>query len=312
MAPYIEKKVLSTNGVHELAGRVYLPEGEAKGYFQVVHGMTEHIARYDRFMQEMAANGYICFGYDHLGHGHTVNGPEEWGFIAHKEGWRLLCRDVGVFAKTVKATYPLPAGAPYILMGHSMGSFIVRVAVAEFGVRPHKLIVMGTGGPNPIAGVGLCVMRMIKAVKGERHVSDLVQKLAFGAYNDRFKEENDGRAWLTTDREVRRVYGEDPMCTFRFSVSAMMDLVTLNQRANTKAWVKAMPADLPILLTSGREDPVGDYGKSVRQTVQVFKQHNMDVACRVYPLCRHEILKELNKQEIFEDITQWLTKTVMN
>lgn len=306
MINVIEKKVLSTDGVHHLSGRVYLPAGEAKGYFQVVHGMTEHIARYDRFMQEMAADGYICFGYDHLGHGHTVNAPEEWGFIAHKDGWKHLCRDVGVFAEAVKEEYPLPKNAPYILMGHSMGSFIVRVAVAEFGIRPHKLIVMGTGGPNPIAGVGLAVMRVIKTFKGERHVSDLVQKLAFGAYNDRFKEENDRRAWLTNDREIRRIYNADPLCTFRFSVSAMTDLVTLNKRANTKQWFETMPIDLPVLLTSGREDPVGDYGQGVTAVYESLQKQGVPVTLRLYDGARHEILNDICRREAVAHIRAFI------
>ena len=303
---YIEKKVLSTDGVHELFGRVYLPEGEAKGYFHVVHGMTEHMGRYHRFMEEMAAEGYVCFGYDHLGHGRTANGPEEWGFIAHKDGWKYLCRDVGAFAEAVKAEYPLSEGAPYVLMGHSMGSFIVRVAVAEFGIRPDRLIVMGTGGPNPLAGIGLVLMRLIKAFKGERHVSPLVQGMAFGAYNDRFKEENDPRAWLTNDAEIRRVYAADPMCTFRFSVSAMMDLVTLNKRANTAAWAKAMPKDMPILLTSGEDDPVGDYGRGVTHVYDALQKQGADVTLRLYSGARHEILNDTCREDAVRDIKRFL------
>ncbi len=308
MPTYIEKKVLSTDGIHELCGRVYLPEGTPRGYFHVVHGMTEHIARYDAFMREMAADGYICFGYDHLGHGHTATSPDEWGFIAHKDGWVRLCQDVGRFAEAVKAEYPAPDGAawPYILMGHSMGSFIVRMAVGFYDLRPDKLIIMGTGGPNPAAGVGLAVIGMIKAFRGEKYISAMVDKLAFGSYNDRFKNENDPKAWLTTDREVRRAYAADPMCTFRFTVSAMGDLVTLNKRANETAWFKAMDKRVPILLVAGADDPVGDYGKGVTVVYDKLKAQGCDVTLHLYDGARHEILNDACRAEVIADICSFI------
>lgn len=309
MEHYIEKKVLSSDGQHELAGRVYLPHGTPRGYFHVVHGMTEHIARYDAFMRQMADDGYICFGYDHLGHGHTARSPEEWGFVAHKQGWTYLCRDVGLFAAAVKAAYPAPAGEtyPYILMGHSMGSFIVRCAVGYFGVAPDRLVIMGTGGPNPAAGVGLAVIRVIKAFRGDKHISNVVDKLAFGSYNDRCKAENDSRAWLTTDRKVRRVYDADPMCTFRFTVSAMQDLVTLNKWANARAWFRGMDRRLPILLVSGTDDPVGNYGTGVKTVYDKLKAQGCNAKMHLYEGARHEILNDACREQVISDIRAFLS-----
>ena len=161
----------SSDGIHTLAGVVYLPEGQAKGLFHVVHGMTEHIGRYERWMTELAEEGWICFGYDHLGHGNTARSPEELGYIAPSKGWELLARDVGEYANAVRAQYGAPE-LPYVLMGHSMGSFVVRLA-AERYIRPDRLIVMGTGGANPAAGMGLALIGVIQAFRGERHISPL-------------------------------------------------------------------------------------------------------------------------------------------
>ena len=182
----IDKKVLSSNKKHHLAGKIYLPEGEIKGYFHVVHGMTEHIARYDSFMSELAENGYIAFAYDHLGHGHTVNDDSELGFIAENNGDDLLARDVKVFSDEVRKEY---GNYPYYLMGHSMGSFVVRMSASKY-LTPDKLIIMGTSGPNPIAGAGLVMCKLIKAIKGPKHISPLIDTLAFGTYNDHFKNES--------------------------------------------------------------------------------------------------------------------------
>lgn len=295
---YIEKKVPSSDGKHELYGRVYLPQGEAKGFFHVVHGMTEHIGRYEAFMREMAQAGYICFGYDHLGHGQTAKDDSELGFIAHKEGWRYMAKDVGIFAEAVLGEYG--RHMPYILMGHSMGSFVVRVAVSEGLVHPDRLIVMGTGGPNPAAGVGLALIALIKTFLGERHISSLVQNLAFGAYNKRFSSDGP-HGWLTADAAVREKYAGDKFCTFRFTVSAMGDLITLTKKSNAGKWFAHMDKALPILLVSGKDDPVGNYGKGVNVVFNRLRAQGANVRMILYA-GRHEILNDACRDAVIRDI----------
>ena len=173
---------LSSDGIHTLVGVVFEPVGEIRGFFQVVHGMTEYIGRYEKFMRELAQEGYLAFGYDHLGHGKSVREESELGFIASRDGHLRLCEDVKVFSEKVMATYQ-KENRPYFLMGHSMGSFVVRVAAEQY-VTPNGLIVMGTGGPNPAAGAGLALIFVIKKLYGEKHVSRLIDQIAFGNYND--------------------------------------------------------------------------------------------------------------------------------
>lgn len=223
--------VKSSDGIHTLSGVVYVPEGEARGLFHVVHGMTEYIGRYHKFMSDMASAGYICFGYDNLGHGATANSRDELGYIAKERGWELLCRDVKVYSDAVRAEYDPEGKLQYCLMGHSMGSFIVRLATERF-IRPDKLIIMGTGGPNPAAGAGLMLIGIIKLFKGDRHISRFIDNMAFGSYNDRFKDENDPKAWLTTDKAIRDKYRTDPLCSYRFTVSAMGDLIRVMKYSN--------------------------------------------------------------------------------
>lgn len=304
----IEKRVLSCDKIHKLNGIIYLPENP-KGYFHIVHGMTEHIGRYEKFMKEMAQNGFICFGYDHLGHGHTVNDETELGFIAHSNGFEKLCKDVGIFAESVRNEYG--RHLPYYLLGHSMGSFIVRLAAVKY-IKPDKLIVMGTGGPNPVAGLGISVAKLLKKLYGERHISPLLDKMAFGSYNAGFKGENDPKSWLTKDEEIRKKYKADKLCTFKFTVSAMQDLITLNKNCNLKEWFNAAASVCPILLVSGKLDPVGENGKGVEKVYNSLKDNGADVSMKLYENCRHEILNDDCYEAVVSDILEFASCEVAN
>ncbi len=298
----------SSDGVHTLAGSVYLPDDRVKGFFHIVHGMTEHIGRYDRLMTDLANAGYIAFGYDNLGHGNTAGDAAELGYIAKKGGHDLLARDVQIFSDAVMAAYT-PAGEalPYYLLGHSMGSFIVRWAVTHT-VQPAKVIIMGTGGKNPAAGAGLAVIALLKLFRGDRHISPLVDKLAFGSYNSHFGggTPEDPSPWLTRDEEQRKRYYADPFCTFKFTLSAMEDLIRLNKLTNESRWYAAVSNTLPILLVSGEEDPVGDYGKGVRQVAAALQQQGCDARCILYPDARHEILNDSTYEPVKEAILAFL------
>ncbi len=298
-----ERRIPSTDGIHELYTRVYVPEGEIKAIFHTVHGMTEHIGRYDAFLREMAESGYLTFAYDNLGHGRTAKDDSELGFIAHESGYKYLAEDVFHSAQIIKAEYG--EDLPYYLMGHSMGSFIVRYAVELHPTLPDKLIVMGTGGPNPATGAGIAMVNLIKAFKGEKAKSPFIQKMAFGSYNKGF--ENSTGDWLSKDPEVRRIYDQDKFCNYLFSLSAYKDLLILNKITNLDGWFKAMPKALPILLISGAEDPVGNHGKGVKVVFDKLKAQGANVQMKLYRDCRHEILNDTSREETIADIKKFLS-----
>ncbi len=300
--------VRSSDGVHTLAGVLYLPECDPKGYFHIVHGMTEHIGRYDKIMSELCEEGYICFGYDNLGHGHTANNDSELGYIAKKGGDDLLCRDVKVFSDAVMAQYePKYGKLPYYLMGHSMGSFITRLATEKY-VRPDKYIIMGTGGKNLAAGAGLALIAIIKLFKGDKHFSPFVDNIAFGSYNKRFGggTPNDPSPWLTNDEEHRNKYYSDKFCTFKFSLSAMADLIRLMKNSNRGAWFKNMSDGMPLLLLSGEDDPVGNYGKGVEQVCSGLQKQAKNASCILYKNARHEILNDFTYEQVKSDILNFI------
>ena len=252
-------EVKSTDNIHTLRGKIYVPNGEIKGLFHLVHGMTEYIDRYDHLFSFLAENGFVAFGYDHLGHGKTAESDDELGFIAHKDGWKYLVNDVVTFTKAVKKIYP---DTPTVLMGHSMGSFIARLVCESYANEYNKFIFCGTSGPNPASSAGLLLVKIIKAFKGEKHKSNLIQNIAFGSYNNGFQGDTPYE-WLTNDREIINKYAADKYCTFRFTVSAMGDLMNLLSKCNRGAWFKSLDGTKPILLIAGDKDPVGNYGKGV-------------------------------------------------
>lgn len=307
MAVLRKISIPSTDGIHTLAGVVACPDGEPRGFLQITHGMTEYIGRYERLMLEMAAEGWLCFGHDHLGHGNTAERESELGFIAHRDGWRLLVRDIRAVADAVIGEYG-GEGRPYYLLGHSMGSFVARLA-AEREVKPDGLIVMGTGGFNAAAGFGIALMKAIRLFLGERHVSPLAQGLAFGGYNKRFGggSEEDPKPWLTKEESVRRQYYDDPFCNYSFTISAMIDLLYLTKNANRSAWYRGLPHELSVLLVSGAEDPVGNYGRGIVRVRDRLRRRGRTVDCKLYANGRHEILNDDTYEQVKGDILDFMS-----
>ncbi len=295
-------EVKSTDNIHTLRGKIYIPTGEINGLFHLAHGMTEHIDRYDHLLSFLADNGYVAFGYDHLGHGKTAENDGELGFIAHKDGWKYLVNDVVNFTKAVKVMYP---NLPTVLMGHSMGSFITRLTAENYADEYNKFIFCGTAGSNPAAVVGKLLINILKLFKGEKHISGLIQNIAFGSYNKGF-EGLSQYDWLTTDREIIAKYEKDKFCTFRFTLSAMGDLMTLLQNSNRKKWFENMPKDKPIFLIAGDKDPVGNYGKSVTAVYEKLIKNGKNAKLKLYKNCRHEIHNDICKDEMFKDILEFI------
>lgn len=296
-------EVQSTDNIHTLKGKIFIPKGEIKGLFQIVHGMTEYIDRYDHLLSFLAENGYIAFGYDHLGHGKTARDDNELGFIAHKDGWKHLVNDCITFGEAVKKMYP---NLPLYLLGHSMGSFVTRLAVETSPKIYQKYIICGTSGPNPLGKIGLVFAKLKKLINGEKYISKTIYNLAFGSYNKTFEQISD-HDWLTKDREIIKKYENDKYCTFKFTLSAMIDLMTLLENSNRKDWFKNIDKQLPIFIISGDCDPVGDYGKGVTAVYKTLKENGANASLKLYKNCRHEIHNDSAKDEMFADILDFIS-----
>ena len=305
MVKSYDKSIPSCDGIHTLAGRIFEPEGEVKGIFHIVHGMVEHKERHFELLETLAAQGWICLAFDNLGHGASVNDPSEHGYIARRNGWRLLCDDVNAFASEMKRSFG--DGLPYVLAGHSMGSFIARLTASLYPDVCDGLIAIGTGYRNPAAPEGLLILDVISRAKGDRYISDFAEKVSIGSYNDRFLEENDRLSWINTLAGERELYRADPLCSFRFTVSAMHDLVKLNIECNSKRCFAGTKKELPIILLSGADDPVGDYGIGIWQVYKGYRRSGHDnVGMKLYKGCRHEIMHDVCKDEFTADVIRFL------
>ena len=294
----------SETGTGEIFGRIYLPEQEIRAVLVIHHGMAEHQQRYLPFLTYMTENGVCCYMHDMANHGASNRDPEETGWFGAKDGWQALVRDFQTVIRRAQTDNP---GLPLFVMGHSMGSFICRAYCAsDPKERIAGAVFMGTGGPNPAAGAGKLMASQIGLVKGKKHKSKMLDRMAFGSYNKRF-EGRTGFDWLTRDQQIVDQYIADPYCGFLFTVQGMHDLISVNETVNQQAWYGKIPQALPILLTSGEEDPVGDYGKGVRTVAEKLKETgHSKVTLQLYPGCRHEILNETNRAQVMKDLLAWM------
>lgn len=289
--------------------RIYVTEwkpesGEIQGILQIVHGMLEFIGRYEEFAEFLVEKGFVVIGNDHLGHGASVATKDDWGYFGENGNQNLLA-DVHQLKTMTEKRYP---GVPYFILGHSMGSFLLRQYLCEHGETLDGAIVMGTGAqPMPVlkAGKGLC--RMIAAMKGWRHRSKLINQIAFGAYNKRFEPARTPADWLTKDKKIVDWYVQEERCTFLFTVNGYYNLFESIEQGARKSNLKKMPKDLPVLFVSGQEDPVGDFGKGVERVRKWFKEVGMeDLTWIYYEDDRHEILNELDRENVYKDLAAWL------
>ncbi|MGE9993456.1 alpha/beta fold hydrolase [Peptoniphilaceae bacterium SGI.137] len=294
----------SATGVCEIESNFYCPEDEDFDTILVLHhGMAEHSGRYQDFIETLCTNRFAVYMHDMANHGKSNQNYEETGWFGEKDGWKGLISD---FRHNVQKAVTENPKKKIVIMGHSMGSFICRVYTAWYPQDGFSAaIYMGTGGPNPIAGLGQAVSAMVSKVNGSKHKSKLLDSLIFGNYNKK-EAKRSNFDWLTRDTKVVDQYLRDPYCGFLFTAQGIHDLILLNREANSTKWFESVPKDLPILLMSGSMDPVGDYSKGIRVIYEkLLSTEHSKVTMKLYPESRHELLNEYTRQEVISDIINW-------
>ena len=306
MPEKIESALLSSNGTTQLHCVCWRPEGEPVAVLQLSHGMQEYIERYDPFARFLAGHGFVVVGHDHLGHGRSIDSGEDLGYFGEGDGSEILIQDLHNLRLQTSARYP---GLPYFMLGHSMGSFLLRRYLTVHGQGLAGALIVGTGWhPDAILRPFLLLCRGMAARYGWRHRSELALKLFFSGSFQRFDTDgtDPGNSWLTRDADMVRRYYADPLCNYRFALSGyytiLCTLLYLNRRKNTQR----IPKTLPMLILSGADDPVGDMGKGVKHVWLAYRRAGLKRAeLRLYRGARHEILNETDRERCWSDILHW-------
>lgn len=278
--------------------------GELKGIVQIVHGIAEHILRYDHFASYLNANGYLVVAEDHMGHGASAETDDAAGYFAG--GWFSAVNDTVKLAETIQVQYP---DVPYYLLGHSMGSFMARTILAKHTqLHLDGCILSGTGWQNnAVLFAGIQTANAVCKFGDPRKPSKLLHSVAFGSYNRKVERPRTSFDWLTRDARIVDAYVDDPMCGFVPAAGLMRDMLNGISYIQKVESMTGMRKNLPIFFISGGDDPVGDYGAGVNKTVERFKEVGMqNISTRIYPMCRHEILNEINKEQVYSDVLNWL------
>ena len=295
----------SRDGVTQIHAVEWIPEGEVKGVLQICHGMVEYINRYHEFAEYMCERGYYVTGHDHLGHGQSIRNEEDYGYFEEKKGNQFVIGDIQKLREMTTEKYP---DVPYYMLGHSMGSFLLRQYLTMYGKGLSGAIIMGTGYQrSAVLNMGQLVCRVIAAFKGWRYRSRFVDKLSFGSYNKRFEPGETSKDWITSDKDHRQKYVNDPLCSFMFTLGGYYQMFEGMKVLTRKESMERIPKDLPVLFVAGADDPVGAFGKGVEKVYKKYKTAGMQqVSMHLYEGDRHEILNETDREQVYEDLYQWI------
>lgn len=294
----------SSDGVHTVYAREWAPEsGDAKAVVQIVHGMAEYIDRYDDFARFLARHGYIVVGEDHLGHGKTAKG--DFGFFAEEDGGKKMTEDVHTLQVTTQARYP---GLPFYLLGHSLGSFFARYQMITWPGSVDGVILSGTGH---VPAAAVKALRPVIRRMTKKHGKRAASPMSFAMFNKKFAPNRTAADWITRDEAIVDAYVVDPLTQIPTTYGMASDLVPLAEVLVSSEGLKRMDKTTPVYLFSGDRDPVGGEGKGVMKTYNTFRTLDFeDVSFKLYPEGRHEMLNEINRDEVYTDVLAWLDKHV--
>lgn len=296
----------STDGRSRLHASKWMPEdGEPRAVLQLAHGIVEHIGRYDAFARFMASNGFAVVGNSHLGHGKSSSCEDDRGFFCEKNGWFTAVDDMKKLYDTMRREYP---SLPYFMLGHSMGSFLARTFLIQYPELLSGCVLTGTGQQAPaLIGAGLLVAGCEKAFFGARKKSPLLNTMSFGAFNKHIPQHRTPYDWLSRDPAMVDGYIADEDSGYVPTAGLFSDMLGGIRFIGQKKNIARMRRNIPILLVSGTEDPVGEYGRGPQKVFGLFQKTGIeDVTLRLYDGARHEVLNETNRQEVHDEILTWI------
>lgn len=303
----------SVDGVSTVRALVLRPaEGvPVRGAVQIVHGMAEHVRRYEGFAAFLSRSGFVVCGNDHVGHGRSASRPDDLGHIplrsadSRLSGSDVLVEDVHSLRSRVQGEFP---GVPYVMFGHSMGSFVTRSYIARHGEGLAAAVLCGTGQqPRLLSAFGSAVSRLFAKLRGERFRSRLIDSLGVGAYAKKVPDAQTSLDWISPERDAVDEYVADPECGQMFTVGGYAALTGLTGQVVTRESAERVPKDLPLLFIAGEGDPVGEFGRGVRAAAERYREAGVKtVDVRLFPGMRHEIVNRPEGAPVREYVDSWL------
>lgn len=281
---------------------------ELRGIVQIIHGMQEHMERYSEFAEFLCNNGFLVVGNDHLGHGGSAT-TEELGYFTKENADVVVVRDTHRLKKMTEADFP---ELPYFIIGHSMGSFILRKYLTMYGRGIQGAILCGTGTkPLFITGSGKFTAGFFGLFGKGRNYSKFIEKQSFSSYNKHISNPTSDNDWIVRNDEVLAAYNADPLCGFRFTTNGYQTLFSILHFVDKKKNLTVIPKELPLFIISGEEDPVGNYGNGPKEVYDVYKELGIeDVSIKLYKDMRHEILNDIERDKVYDDVLNWLANHI--
>ncbi len=293
----------------QISAEIWMPEGTPKAVLQIAHGMCEYIDRYLPTIHRLCQEGYIVCGNDHLGHGKTaaLNG-DPLGWFGDTKQSRVLVEDVHSLTKIMQSRFP---DLPYLLIAHSMGSFIGRICIGMYPDSYVGAAILGTAGPGGAVDMGIMLARHIIRTKGPRYISPMISGMLKKRNLSGLPDLPGPHDWISRDPAVVAAYTNDPDCNYVFSAAAFEDLFVLMKECNAPGWYIALPCDFPLWIASGDQDPVGEFGVGVSAVYQkLLSTGHTNVELKMYLQARHELHNELEKGQFWDDMIQWIQKII--
>jgi alpha-beta hydrolase superfamily lysophospholipase len=281
------------------------PSGPVKAVVQIAHGMSEHAARYDRSATALIRAGYAVYASDHRGHGKTAERPEDYGYFADHHGFQRVVDDLYLVNRHIAAQMP---SVPRVLFGHSFGSFVTQNYLFTRGDTINAAVLSGTSsGVAKSAKLQLLGAYFERWRIGSRNRSDVIQRFTFGEYNARFTPARTEFDWLSRDPAEVDKYIADPLCGFAISTQAWVDVIGGLIHIEDAKLQARVPKSLPIYIFGGEEDPVGHAGRGPRILAAGYERAGVsDVTLKLYPDGRHEMVNEINRDQVVTDLIAWL------
>jgi alpha-beta hydrolase superfamily lysophospholipase len=288
----------------------WIPEGRPIAILQIIHGMQEFIDRYDEFARFLAEKGILVMGNDHLGHGGSVSANGTLGFFCKDDPATVLVRDAHRLKKMVQEENP---GIPIFILGHSFGSFAAREYIARYGTGIQGAIIQGTAYmPTSTVNSLAKVVGFEQLVLGTKTRSTMINNMAFKGYLKKIPNPRTKFDWLSHNEESVDKYIANPLNNFVFTLNGFATMAELIKRVQDEGKMEDIPKNLPILITAGKEDPVGNYGEGPEKLYNIYKNQLgiQNVELKLYDGMRHELQQEIGREQVYNDQYNWLKKVI--